>query len=113
MKMKKILILIIFFYLLTLFQTSFLIHFNILGITPNLILIVVLVLNIFEKPKKVNGIFGAGISGFFWDIFSNKPLGFHLLILVIISVLIKVILRRYVQFPNIKRLWKNTSEIEK
>jgi len=111
-RIKNILILTIFLYILTLFQTSFLVHFNILG--PILILITVLCLNLLEEPENVNGIFGAGISGFFWDIFSNKPIGFHLLILVIMSVFIKVILKRYVRFPiPTFSLWKNILRIKK
>ena len=55
--MKKILILVIVFYILVLFQISFLVHFNIfdgsfLGWSPNLILIAVILLNIFENPQK-------------------------------------------------------------
>ena len=95
--MKKILILIIFFYILALLQTSFLIHFNFFTITPNLILITVLLLNLLEEPRKNNGIFGAVISGFFWDIFSDRFIGFHILILVGLAILIKVILRNYLR----------------
>ncbi len=101
--MKKILILIIIFYILALLQTSFLIHFSFFNITPNFILIAVLLLNLLEEPRKNNGIFGAVISGFFWDIFSNRPIGFHILILAGLAILIKIILRRYVQFPVVKR----------
>jgi len=99
--MKKTLILIIFFYFFILLQTSFLIHFAILGRTLNLILIAVLALNFLENPRKNNGIFIAGISGFFCDIFSKGFIGFHILILVMTSVLIKIILRNYF-FPFIR-----------
>ncbi|XOB41870.1 MAG: rod shape-determining protein MreD [Candidatus Nealsonbacteria bacterium] len=95
--MKKVLILIIVFYILALLQTSFLIHLSFFNITPNFILIAVLLLNLLEEPRKNNGIFGAVISGFFWDIFSNRPIGFHILILVGLAILIKVILRNYLR----------------
>ena len=107
--MKKILILIIFFYILTLLQTSFLIHFNFFKITPNLILITVLLLNLLEEPRKNTGIFGAVISGFFWDIFSDRLIGFHVLILVGLAILIKVILRNYLR----PALWTSILRIKK
>jgi len=106
--MKKILILIPFFYILTLFQTSFLIHFNIFleggfgGWTPNLILIAVILITVFERPEKNLGIFLAFIGGFFLDIFSENFIGFHILVLVILALLIKFILRKYVRIPIIK-----------
>jgi len=103
--MKKILILIPFFYILTLFQTSFLIHFNVFleggfwGWTPNLILIAVILITVFEKPDPHTN-FGVGVAfigGFFLDIFSENFIGFHILILVILAFFIKFILRKYVR----------------
>ena len=107
--MKKILILIIFFYILALLQTSFLIHFNFFKITPNLILITVLLLNLLEEPRKNTGIFGAVISGFFWDVFSDRLIGCHVLILVGLAILIKVILRNYLR----PALWTSILRIKK
>lgn len=95
--MKKILILIIFFYILILFQTSFLIHFPILGLIPNLVLISVILLNLFEKPQNYSGYFSAFIGGFFLDIFSENFIGFYVLISLGLAVFIKLILKRYVR----------------
>ena len=106
--MKKILILIPFFYILTLFQTSFFIHFNIflgggfLGWALNLILIAVILITVFDPHTKI-GVGAAFIGGFFLDIFSENFIGFHILILVILAFFIKFILRRYVRIPIIKR----------
>jgi len=94
---KKFLILIIIFYLLALFEASFLIHFKKLSRVPSLILILTILLNFLEKPKKNSGIFGAFVGGFFWDIFSSRPIGFHILILIILAIFIKLILRKYVR----------------
>lgn len=102
--MKKILILVIFFYILVLIQTSFLIHFNIRGITPNLILISVILINLFAKPQNYSGLFSAIFGGFFLDIFSERPIGFSILILMLIAILIKVILKKYVRIPVIKNV---------
>ena len=90
--MRKVLILIIFFYTLALLQTSFFIHFNIYGVGPNLILISVILLNFFEKPNKNSGLLAAGMAGFFLDLFSNFPLGLNVFALIILAFLIKKIL---------------------
>lgn len=95
--MKNIILLLIFFYLLFIFQTSFLVHFPIRGWVFNLIFIVIILFNILEKPEKNNGILAAVILGFFWDIFSEKFIGYHILILVFLALLIKTILVRYVR----------------
>jgi len=94
-EVKRILILSLFLYLLALFQTSFLIHFRPL----NFILLFIIFLNLFEKPEENFGLISALSGGFFLDVFSEKPIGFHILILFGFSLLIKIILRRYIQLP--------------
>ncbi len=86
---------ILFFYILALFQTSFLIHFKVL----NFILLFIIFFNLFEKPEENFGLISALIGGFFLDIFSEKPIGFYVLILFGFSLLIKIILRKYIQLP--------------
>ena len=117
--MKKVLIIAILFYFLTLFQTNFLIHFSIWGKALNLVLILVIILNIFESSQTSNllrkkgervskwipknsGIFGAIFGGFFLDIFSSGPIGFQILILLSISIFIRLILKRYGRIPRHK-----------
>jgi len=100
---KKILVLVIFFYFLALFQTSFLAHFSIFGFVPNLIFIIVILWNFFEKPKKTLGIFSALIGGFFLDVFSSRPIGFYIFILGAMSLFIKLIIKRYVRIPFIEK----------
>jgi rod shape-determining protein MreD len=108
MSMKKILILIPVFYILALFQTSFLIHFNIFlggdffGWILNLVLIAVILITVFENPEKSTGIFSAFIGGFFLDIFSENFIGFHVLILLTLVFLIKFIFKKYVRTPLIR-----------
>jgi len=95
----KILISIILFYFLALLQTSFLAHFSICGIVPNLILITVILWNFFEKPKDYSGLYGAAIGGFFLDIFSNRFVGFYILISLALAIIIKLVIRKYVRIP--------------
>lgn len=103
---KKFLILILLFYLLALFETSFLIHFEELSRVPSLILILTILLNFLEKPKKNSGVFSAFVGGFFWDIFSSRPIGFHILILIILAIFIKLILSKYVRIQITKKIQK-------
>ena len=101
--LKKILFSIIIFYTLTLLQTSFFVHFPILGIIPNYILILVIFWNFFEKPNSSFGLYNAALGGLFIDIFSSRPIGFYILILLSLAILIKLIFKRYVQLPFIER----------
>lgn len=95
---RNILIFSLFFYFLTLFQASFLVHFGLWGWVPNLILIFVALLNIFTPDAKL-GIGAAFIGGFFLDVFSDNFIGFWILILLAVALFIKFILTRYVRVP--------------
>jgi cell shape-determining protein MreD len=99
---KKILILIMILYFLILFQTSFLVHFPVFN-KIILILILVILINLFERPKDYFGIFSAFLAGFFLDIFSSKFIGYHILIFLSISIFLKFILS-YVRFPFFKKV---------
>lgn len=104
--MKKIFIFILFFYILVLLQTSFLIHFNIFlsgFLGGSLILIAIFFINLFEKTEEKSGLFLAFFGGFLLDIFSENLFGFYILILMVIAIFIKFILKRYVRAPSIKR----------
>lgn len=49
-------------------------------------------------PREDNlGFCGAIMGGFFWDIFSKDFLGFHILILLILTSFLRVILKRYLR----------------
>ncbi len=95
--MKNIILLLILCFLLFLFQTSFLVHFPVRGWVLNLIITFLILFNILEAPEKNTGILVAGVLGFFWDIFSEKFIGYHIIILVFLALLIKAILVRYVR----------------
>ncbi|MEA3296067.1 MAG: hypothetical protein U9Q27_02950 [Patescibacteria group bacterium] len=93
---KKILGLFIFFWFLTLVEASFLIHFSVFDIIPNLIFLSVIAINIFEKTQNKTGIFAGFIGGFFLDIWSSLFFGAQILILTSMSILIKMIVKKYV-----------------
>ncbi len=100
---KKIIILVIFFYFLALLQTSFLVHFSVLGFISNLIFILVIFWNLFEKSEHFLGVFNALIGGFFLDVFSDRIIGFNILILLAIALFIKLVLRKHVRLPIIEK----------
>ncbi len=103
---KKAIFITFLFYILVLIQTSFLVHFSVLGIVPNFILIAVIFINLFERPERKLGIFSSFVGGIYLDIFSlnsSEFFGFYTLISLTLSLFIKFILRKYVQIPIIKR----------
>jgi len=93
--MRKILILILLFYFLVIFQESFLSHFPLFGGTCNLILISVFLLIFFEKnsvsenPRILPGFLGGTIL----DFFSSIPFGIFALNLTLSSFLTQKISR--------------------
>ncbi len=86
--MKKIIVLFLIFYFLTLFQTSFL---NFLKINLNLVSIFFLLILIFEKNDNIK-LISAILGGFLLDIFSNFPLGTTVIAFLLTYFLIKIIL---------------------
>ena len=104
MNFKKILVLIILCYFLTLLQTSFLVHFNIWGMVLNFVLLLIIIWNFFEKEQGLTGLFCALIGGLFLDIFSSRFIGFNVLILLGVAIFIKLIIKRHVRIPLIERV---------
>lgn len=102
--LKKILFLIIAFYILTLFQTSFMPFFGIKGLTINLVLVLVILINFFEVPEKKIGLWSAFIAGFFLDVWSSMPFGIEILIFVLVAIFIKFIVKKYVQVPSFEKV---------
>ena len=104
---KKIIFFVFFFYFLTLIQNSFLFHFKLLGIASNLVLITVILINFFERPEGKSGIIAAFLGGFYLDVFSISNelfFGFYILVSLILSLFIKLILRKHVEIPVAKKI---------
>jgi len=99
MNLLKISLFVVLIYFLALFQSSFLVHFNIFGFVPNIIFIIAVLWNIVENPKSYFGFFVSGISGFVLDVFSSHTIGFYIIILLLISLAIKTLFSRYVRVP--------------
>jgi len=104
--MKKIILAIILCYFLVLFQTSFLVHFRLFGFTPNLVLILVIVLSFFEKKNgwrflpQNSGAWSALFGGFFLDVFSSDFIGVQIAILLSVSIFTKLVLKKFLCLPR-------------
>ena len=101
---KKILLIILFFYILTLLQTSFFVHFSINGNVFNIVILAVILINLFFSQEQLLGIFSAFIAGFFLDIFSENFIGFYILILLGLALFIQFVLKKYVRIPFNQRI---------
>lgn len=98
---KKIIFFIFIFYLLTLIQASFLVHFSVRGFVLNLVFITVILINLLNLPRwqKLSSVI---MGGFFLDVFSLDNaigfFGFYTLILVACYFLLKIVSEKYVRF---------------
>jgi len=105
---KRLLFLFFCFYFLILIQTGFLIHFNIggwwAGYGP--ILIAIIFINLFTPHYSWWGVSASFFGGFFLDIFSENFIGFHILILLLVSLFIKFILKKYMRIPVWEKIKK-------
>lgn len=91
--MKKIIFFALFFYFLALVQTSFLVHFDIVGTIPNLILIFLVLALFFEKSSDKSGYWVAALAGFYLDVFSGLQLGVSIFVLILLTYFVKRIVR--------------------
>jgi len=100
--LKKILIFSLFFYLLTLLQTSFFPHF--FSVLPNFVLITVFFINLFISKKDYSQLILSPIAGFFLDIFSENFIGYYILISLAIAIFVKFLFKKYVASPIFKKI---------
>ena len=104
---KKIIFILFLLYVLTLIQSSFLVHFRIFGVVPNLVLILVVLINLFTSPSRNGpGFFSAIVGGFFLDVFSSGYFGFfgfYTLFLLLLSFFLNFILKKYIKIPELQQ----------
>ncbi len=96
--MKRFLILFLVLVLLVVLQTTFLFRFDLYGINFNIVILYILFLNLFEKEEKETGLWIGGIGGFLLDLYSSYYFGAFTIGLLISSLLIKIIRRKYLKF---------------
>jgi len=98
--LHKILALIVCFYILAAIQASFLPHFSIIGVTPNLVLIGVFLVAFFEKSSSYSGIFGALSAGMSLDLLGNSFIGSSVIVYLAIYFLLKEVLKQLPDMPR-------------
>jgi len=103
--LKRILFYFIFFYCLTLLQTSFFVYFNLHHFFLNFVLLTALLISCFASfsTKLISAIIG----GFFLDIFSLNRIhlffGFYTLSLLVFTVFIEFVFKKYIRHPLFNR----------
>jgi rod shape-determining protein MreD len=100
--MIKILLALILLFISTAIQVSFLSHFGVFGLTPNLVFVLILIWNLCEDRAKMFGIFYAILAGLLLDLFSEGIVGYQMSILLVMTILIKKILKKHVRVPFTK-----------
>lgn len=95
--MKQILGVFVVLYVFALLQMSFFVHIFPSGFIPNLIILTVVLLSIFERNDSLASFAAALFGGFLMDIFSESIIGFWPFVLVLISLFIKRALQDYVR----------------
>ena len=101
---KRTIIIVVLLYLLTIFQVSFLGHFKFFSADwlrfINLTLLFCFVLAIFERRSNDLAWPAAAWGGFFLDLYSDFFFGFWMLVLLALTLIIKLFLKRYVRIPS-------------
>ena len=96
--MKKGILVILSFAVISLLQVSFLPPLSLSGWVPNLLLISLLVLASFASVTA--GVVAALAGGFFLDLYSHLPFGFWIVLSLILFLAARHILRNYVRLPQ-------------
>lgn len=99
--MKYVILFFILFYILSLFQTSFFVHFPIFGMIPNGLIIVAVLIHLFARNKPGIGLTSAIVAGLFLDICSGIWFGFWTGMMIAGSLLLQFFMKQYVRIPTI------------
>ncbi|KKP54336.1 MAG: hypothetical protein UR46_C0024G0004 [Parcubacteria group bacterium GW2011_GWA1_33_6] len=85
-------LIILLFFLFALLQVSFLPHFSIMGVVPNLVFILFFLFIFFERENQGGEtFFTVIIAGFFLDIFSTSFLGKSILLLLVMYLFLRAV----------------------
>jgi len=94
---KKLFLYSLTAYCLFLLQACFLSNLGYLWRLPSLVIVFFVAVNLLEKKGEKTGALLSLPGGLVLDMSSNKPLGFFVLIFLIVSLIIKLGLKRYIR----------------
>ena len=100
---RRICIIFFLLYVFALLQMSFLVHLFPKGWIPNLVMLSVILLSVFERHDSQVSLAAALFGGVLLDVFSGGIIGFWPSILLLISLAIKFVLEEYVRIPIPKK----------
>jgi len=106
--LRRIIFLFIFLFILILFQVSFFSHFAVKGMVFNFFLLSIILICLFSRKREF-AVSAALIGGFYLDIYSISKtgfFGFYTLITLSFAFLVRLVIRKYVQFPIFKQIQK-------
>ena len=101
--MKQAITVFLALYVFAILQMSFFVHVFPNGLAPNLIILSVVLLSIFERRDSYASFAAALFGGLLLDLFSGGIIGFWSLGLGAASLLIKLVLEDYVRIPILKK----------
>ncbi len=82
--------------LLAVLQSSVFFFFPVWGVVPNYLILFVVLYLLLEKEKSNEGLFVAGISGFWFDVFSGSFFGIYIIGFLVLAYLFKLICKKYI-----------------
>jgi cell shape-determining protein MreD len=97
LKIIRLISIALFATAISLFLSSFLFSSFLLYSLFFILFLISILFSLIEDPQKKDGYFLSFFLGFWLDVFSLYPVGFHILILLTITFLIKVVVKRYVR----------------
>lgn len=101
-KIVKILLIILFWFFLTILQTSFISIFT----DFNLVVALILIINLIEDPESNFGLLSAFLGGLCLDLNSTLPFGVFTISLILFSIIAKFILSKFLKIPYVSWLPK-------
>lgn len=81
-------------------QSSFFAHFPIYGVTPNLVLLLVLGIALFSDERHPTDVVAALVGGIILDIFSSSFFGIWIGVLLALVLGIRFFVRKYVRLST-------------
>jgi len=94
--MTKYIFLFLLVSMIAVLQSSVFALFPLWGLVPNYLIIFVILYLLLEKERSSEGVFVAGFSGLWFDVFASTPFGVYTLCFLVGAYVLKLTFNRYV-----------------